>query len=355
MMSLPSGIPSDGENSRSVIRLFSIYIEEMKKLLLSVMILSFNCVSIMTAQDISLKIVGGLSKSSLRQKMESNASLLLSEIEKASRSGSSLNLKGIDMTRNARETLTMSWDLYHLKCATKDNIVNVLTSLNGYEVRNIGVTLQPMAKYDGALERELYICFSQNGTITDVNLTIENLDIYNIVRGVDALDTRRRLEILKFVEDFRSYYDNKDVKALEAVFSDDALIVTGNVIKRMSKSKEMSRGVLKEEVIYNKKDKQQYLNDLRRVFGNNKYIKVQFDSIQVFRNGAKPNLYGVQLFQNWDSSQYRDKGYVFLYWEFRDEGDAHPIIHVRTWQPSMIGERPLSKKEIFNLNDFYIE
>ena len=183
MMSLPSGIPSDGENSRSVIRLFSIYIEEMKKLLLSVMILSFNCVSIMTAQDISLKIVGGLSKSSLRQKMESNASLLLSEIEKASRSGSSLNLKGIDMTRNARETLTMSWDLYHLKCATKDNIVNVLTSLNGYEVRNIGVTLQPMAKYDGALERELYICFSQNGTITDVNLTIENLDIYNIVRA----------------------------------------------------------------------------------------------------------------------------------------------------------------------------
>jgi hypothetical protein len=171
-------------------------------------------------------------------------------------------------------------------------------------------------------------------------------------KGVDVTDTRRRLEILNFVEAFRSYYDEKDIASLQQVYSDDALIITGRVIQR--RSFQNDQPTLKPEIVYSKKNKEQYLKSLESTFRRNKFIKVSFDSIQVVRHPAKPNFYGVTLHQNWKSSSYQDDGYVFLLWEFKDDNDEHPIVHVRTWQPDRIGAKPLAKKDIFTIDDIFI-
>ncbi|MCI6830321.1 MAG: hypothetical protein MR924_13905, partial [Prevotella sp.] len=47
-------------------------------------------------------------------------------------------------------------------------------------------------------------------------------------------------------------------------------------------------------------------------------------------------MYGVRLHQSWKSSTYSDEGYLFLLWEFPEDG-SDPIIHVRTWQPEIVG------------------
>ena len=108
-----------------------------------------------------------------------------------------------------------------------------------------------------------------------------------------------------------------------------------------------------EHEIYNKQNKQQYLNNLRKVFKTAKYIHVSFDDIEVMRHPTNPNFYGVTLHQGWTSNTYHDEGYIFLLWDFRNE-DA-PEIHVRTWQPDRIGGKELARDEIFTLSDFDIQ
>jgi hypothetical protein len=146
---------------------------------------------------------------------------------------------------------------------------------------------------------------------------------------------------------------------LEKVFSDDALIITGNVV--MSKPSDM--GPSKVKVEYKQQTKQQYLANLRRAFARNKYIDVKFNEIgengeeggcgTVTRSANNKNMYGVRLRQEWKSSNYSDTGYLFLLWDFADE--ANPVIHVRTWQPEYLDKektKPFPVEDIFDLNDF---
>lgn len=325
----------------------------MKRLITSIALL-FLCTAWLSAQNYKLRIRGGIEDASLKQKMEANVSALLTELSQATKAGRLLRLQQIPMTDEAKASLTRLWDSYHFLCDYTDNEERCLTDVNGYEIRNIPVTLQPMGSgYTGETEKELTISLTRNGLISGVHMALSNNAFHNVVnKGIDVTDTRRRLEILNFVEAFRSYYDEKDTKSLRQVFSDDALIITGRVIKRRSfKNDQLS---MKPEIVYNKKNKEQYMKSLESTFQRNKYIKVSFDSINVVRHPAKPNFYGVTLHQNWKSSTYEDDGYVFLLWEFSDENDEHPVIHVRTWQPDRFGAKPLPKKEIFNVNDFFI-
>lgn len=325
----------------------------MKKILTSTALL-FLCVAWASAQNYSLKIRGGISDEGLKQKMETRISSLLTEVSQATKAGRLLRLQQVEMTERAKESITRLWDSYHFLCDYTENEVLCLTDVNGYEIRNIPVTLKPMGSgYTGEKEKELTVSLTRDGIISGVHMALSNNAFHNVVnKGLDVTDTRRRLEILNFVESFRSYYDEKDIASLQQVYSDDALIITGRVIQR--RTYQNDQPTLKPEVVYSKKNKEQYLKSLENTFRRNKFIKVTFDSIQVVRHPAKPNFYGVTLHQNWKSSSYQDDGYVFLLWEFKDENDEHPIVHVRTWQPDRIGSKPLAQKEIFTIDDFFI-
>ena len=294
---------------------------------------------------------GTLSNQSLREKMERRISSLLTELNQAAAYNRPLNLGSLCLTREASARLRRLWENLHFACDYNTNIEKCLRDVNGYEVRGILVTLQPTsADYKGVLNRELAISFDSD-SITGVNMTLENNSYQDILNnGKDVTDTRRRLEILKFVEDFRSYYDEKDLESLRNIYSEDALIITGKVVYRRNLGKDQAR--MKPEIEYSKLNKEQYMSRLATTFRNNKYIKVRFDSISVKRHSAKENFYCVTLRQDWQSSNYSDNGYVFLLWEFT-EGKP-PMIHVRTWQPEMVGSRPMTTDEVFTENDFFI-
>ena len=60
----------------------------------------------------------------------------------------------------------------------------------------------------------------------------------------------------------------------------------------------------------------------------------------------------MRLRQEWRSSTYSDEGYLFLLWDFPEDG-GDPIIHVRTWQPEMVGGvRQQPDKDITTLAGF---
>ena len=154
------------------------------------------------------------------------------------------------------------------------------------------------------------------GDIESFYLSISmNLYLNVIKNNLELTDLRRRQLILDYVEQFRTAYNQKDLDFLEQVFSEDALIITGKVIKSTPKD-----GIsVPDKITYKKQNKEQYLNNLKKVFGANKVIKVTFDEIDVMRHPINVNFYGVTLHQGYTSDIYHDDGFLFLLWDFTDE------------------------------------
>lgn len=322
----------------------------MKKMLLLICLQMTVLASL--AQNVDFKFSGGIARSDMSSSMERRISQLLTEINAACSQNRDLQLTPLHLTPRAGQSLQMLWKNFHFRCDETKIRQLCLQDVNGYEVRGIAITLTPMgANFNGELSRELTVCFAPDQEITGVHMALANNVFLSIVdKGRDVTDTRRRLEILKFVEDFRSYYDEKDLEALRNVYSDDALIITGKVIHRKNLGSDQAQ--MKPEIVYSKQNKEQYLASLQRIFKNNTFIRVNFDDIKVKRHPAKAGFYAVTLHQKWQSSNYSDDGYVFLLWEFKE--NASPVVHVRTWQPDMIGSRKLDEDEVFNENDFFI-
>ena len=103
-----------------------------------------------------------------------------------------------------------------------------------------------------------------------------------------------------------------------------------------------------------KQTKQEYLNNLEKVFKTTKYVNVKFEDIEVVQHPKFDDIYGVTLKQHWHTNRYHDEGYLFLMIDFRDAD--FPLIQVRTWQPykNKYGEIVTSEKDIFHLGSFRI-
>ena len=281
--------------------------------------------------------------------MERQISNLLTAINRAQTNNTDINFSGIDIDDMATQSICMLWNNVHFRTMDDDIVEHCLqlrngnNTLRGYQVRNIAIQMYPLDDtYTDDRHQEVCIDFNTSGKIVDFNITMGIRQYTQLMKeGIELNDIDRRMQIIHYIEQFRTAYNQKDIKFMNDIFSDDALIVTGKVVKRVPSEISLP----KVEVEYKVQDKQQYLNNLRSVFANNGYINVKFNDYRIKRHGAKPNYYGVTLVQEWNSSRYSDKGIVFLVWDFTNE-DA-PKIHVRTWQPTEVSE-----DEVFTLNKF---
>lgn len=299
---------------------------------------------------VQISISDGIDNQSVKTKMETKMSALLTEINAAQASGRALNFANLNLSSSVQMSLSMLWENSPFMCIDEEVVERCLTTGSGYQVRNIPLMMKPRAdrNFGESEYQEAVISFDRQGNIESFYLSI-SMNLYmNVIRNnKEITDLRRRQLILDYVEQFRTSYNTKDIHFLEQVFSDDALIITGKVI-----SQKKDNMKLPDKIIYKKQTKQEYLTNLRRVFAANSYIKVTFDDIKVMRHSVNPNFYGVTLHQGYTSSNYHDDGYLFLLWDFTDEDQ--PQIHVRTWQPDQINGDRIPDDEIFSLNDFDI-
>ena len=305
---------------------------------------------ILSAQVTFKFSANSMNPGSLKTKIENNVTSLLNALNKAGNNGTYLDLSSINMEPEAKNRLQALWEDAAFVCVDDINVKRCLEDYQGYQVRNIPVEIKPKDNsYDGSLNRELTISLNKSGTITGARLAWElQEDVESMLKGSSSVaDVRQRREILKWVEDFRSYYNEKNLKSLNQIFSEDALIITGSVVTQRQRKGDMGT-MFAQTVKYKVQNKEEYISNLRRVFKNNSKINVSFDHISVMKHGAKPNIYGVTLHQTWKSGGYHDEGWLFLLWDFNDPD--HPQIHVRTWQP----EQVVSKDGVFTLDDFFI-
>lgn len=153
-----------------------------------------------------------------------------------------------------------------------------------------------------------------------------------------------RLLLINFLEYYKTAYALKRINYIESIFADDALIITGSVLK--VKPTEVNKFKNNRIVKFNRQTKQQYIKNLKYTFNSKEYVNIKFEESKIRKSGIGKEIYGVEIKQNYFSSNYGDIGYLFLMVDLTKSNE--PIIHVRTWQPVVN-----KKDSIYGLSDFF--
>ena len=140
-------------------------------------------------------------------------------------------------------------------------------------------------------------------------------------------DDNSKIQLISFLENYKTAYALKRLDYINDIFSDDALIITGRVVKRAVTNEVMRNNQYVEFTRHNKQD---YLKRLARIFSSNEYINLKFANTDLAKMGKGGELYGIQIRQDYFSTHYGDTGYLFLMVDLNNPDK--PIIHVRTWQ-----------------------
>ncbi len=305
--------------------------------------------------DVKVTLTSGSDNPELKNAIEQNATNLLTCFNATIMEGKKLkeHLKPLALPKDIDALVRKLWDSSPMMCPVAE-VKGKLYSLpnGGFQLRDIPISMLASTDED----KDLVFNFDAQGNFTNIYVALELHNYRNvIIDGVAVEDFMRRQIILDFVENFRTAYNRKDLDYLEQVFSNDALIITGKVLQKKDKGNDlMSRSLGATKVLQTVMNKEQYMNNLKRVFKRNAYIDVKFEEMSVKRHPAHQRIYGVTMKQYWNSSTYSDVGYLFLMINFEDE--MQPTIEVRTWQPDKYADsgETIKRDEIFKLEDFNI-
>ena len=296
------------------------------------------------AVDVTLTVDEHVDRPSALAAAQSNLAAVLTEINRAQKAKEAVSVKNLRMDEFAKKSLARLWAVTPIYCDDEEVVERCWVFKNGtMMVSHIPLIITPEDENFGlGTYQEAVVEFDTKGQLIDFRFALDAQTAESMERCGTVVDKEKQMIILQYVERFRTAYNQKDISTIEKMFSDDALIITGRVV--MAKPQGDQGAQFKVE--YNKQNKQQYISNLRRAFLRNKWIDVKFSQIGengedggcagITQSTKDKTKYGVRLRQSWKSSNYSDEGYLFLLWEFPEDGGA-PIIHVRTWQPEMVG------------------
>lgn len=154
-------------------------------------------------------------------------------------------------------------------------------------------------------------------------------DIFN--KGVGAWSDYAKMVIATFLENYKTAFALKRLDYLESVFDDNATIITGHIIKKAPKVAMEGESFINSNnklIKYTRQTKSEYMRKLKMCFQSNQFINIRFADNDVVKMGAGGETYGIQIKQDYYSTNYGDHGYLFLMVDFNDPDN--PSIKVRT-------------------------
>lgn len=145
-------------------------------------------------------------------------------------------------------------------------------------------------------------------------------------------DDSARLTLISFLEDYRTAYCLMDIDYIKKVFSDDAYIIVGRVLKPSGKrfADTPYHADITPMTEYVRKSKQEYISNLRTCFSSKEFVNIRFEECKVAKGyAAKEGIYAVQVRQLYYSNNYADDGILTLAIDMRN--DINPLVRVRVW------------------------
>lgn len=170
---------------------------------------------------------------------------------------------------------------------------------------------------------------SNSKQITHVAMGLGREAMNDVVLGHLDWSEKSRTRIVGFLEDYRTAYATKNLEYLDKVFDDNAVIVLG---KRLQVAPQLNKeGYMNNHrVQFTQLTKREFLRNLRRQFQSKDYINLHFSQNHIYQLQKGVERYGIEIKQDYYSSNYGDTGYLTLIFDLTNPDQ--PVIHVRTWQ-----------------------
>ncbi len=175
---------------------------------------------------------------------------------------------------------------------------------------------------------DVVFTLNKEGKIDCLSFGLNKPAVDDIMNQTSWNDTVRNV-LINFLESYKTAYALKRYDYINSIFSDDALIITGSVLKHNPASE--GRPMSQQAVKYTRQTKSEYMKRLQHIFRSSEFINLRFADNQVRKSGVGGEIYGIQIKQDYFSSSYGDTGYLFLMVDLNNPKE--PVIHVRTWQP----------------------
>ena len=175
--------------------------------------------------------------------------------------------------------------------------------------------------------------FDENQKINCVSFGLSKEASTDILKRTDYSE-QARIVLTQFLENYKTAFALKRLDYIQSIFDDNAIIITGTVLKKTDyKSKEERTKFLDNPIIkYKQFSKKEYIKHLESCFRSNEYVNIHFSNNDIVRASDEfGEVYGIQIRQDYYSTNYGDSGYLFLYVDLNDPDQ--PVIKVRTWQP----------------------
>lgn len=175
---------------------------------------------------------------------------------------------------------------------------------------------------------DVVFTLNKEGKIDCLSFSLNKPAVDDIMNQTSWNDTVRNV-LINFLESYKTAYALKRYDYINSIFSDDALIITGSVLKHTASNE--GQVMSKQAVKYTRQTKSEYMKKLQHIFRSSEFINLRFADNQVRKSGVGGEIYGIQIKQDYFSSSYGDTGYLFLMVDLNNPKE--PVIHVRTWQP----------------------
>lgn len=201
---------------------------------------------------------------------------------------------------------------------------------------------------------DVVFTFNREGKIENVAFGLGKVAENDILyRNASGWSDKTREQLMEFMENYKTAYCLKRLDYIRDIFADDAVIIVGNVVKRQASRLPNEQNITSKGtdlIRYNRYTKDAYLDNLKKSFARNEFINIRFSNneVQWLEKYKDRKLFGIQIGQEYNSSHYADKGYLFLLIDMTDENS--PQINIRTWQPNEV-----SMDKIYHAGDFYSE
>lgn len=311
----------------------------MKKFLFTLSIFLMSNVIAIASSAVTFVVRNGIDNPTLKANIESQATKLLEMLNEAQEAGkNTLNFNGLRINDEARQTILLIWKYQHMHVWLDEGeeeayIEETVLTMRGnqYQVRNIPMRMQTVKGEAKKEYNEVSINFDRNGYIVDFNITMSKQQYGEILKNaIDVEDEYNRKMLAHWMDQLQTAYNMRDMSFFEAVFSEDALIITGK--RKMVRQQTDAR--LKDQAAfeYNVSTKREYLTKLSKIFDPkvNPQINILFTDKKYRRHGGNPRYYMVDCTQHWNTTRYSDVGHLFVIWDFKDP--ENPQILVRVWQ-----------------------
>lgn len=193
------------------------------------------------------------------------------------------------------------------------------------------------------MEKLVYRFNPESRKIESVAFALTQRAENDIMNAAASWPEVSRWAILNFMEDYQTAFALKRTDYINSIFSDDALIITGTILKKLNnaerafdRSKSLDLGGPKD-IAYSQISKTEYIDRLRKIFNTREYVHLQFEDnvtrmidLPAINGINKGAAFGIEIKQRYESTGYSDDGYLTMVFDTRGK---LPIIHVRLWQP----------------------